>query len=53
MSAVPQGLNMAANAVANPTNTRTSKGMNVRIPVSALPRSGVTFVETQEIGVAS
>jgi hypothetical protein len=37
----PQGLKTLANAVAKPTDMSTTKGKNVKIPLSPLPRSGV------------
>jgi hypothetical protein len=50
---VPQGLKIAANAVANPTSMRTTSGMNLTTPVNPLPISGVISAEMQPISVAA
>lgn len=53
MSVVPQGLKIAANAVAIPTHIRTTSGRNVKTLVKVLPRSGVTSADMQPITVAA
>ena len=53
MSVVPHGLYIAAKAVAIPTITRTTNGMNVRRSLKRLPISGVTFADTQPMVVAA
>ena len=52
MSAVPQGLRMAAQAVAMATNMRTTSGRYVRVLLNSLPRSGVIVAATHARGAA-